>query len=716
VKNNKQKNRPTTSAPAPGWTLLARLTLLMLAGILLASCSTDIAAIDRMAIERLELDSGDGRGFQPYDGGQLPPSPAGHIVSYRFRIEFSLPQDGSLRQPTLVVGPNYYPYRLSLNGQTLSHYGYAEDRNRTRRYASSLSAIDPALLQRRNVIEVEAWISGERTPLMVLAISDAQPAAAYVFWRNFFMTQLSTGIMTVSFLLLIYFLFMYAIGQGKNLQFLWFALFCGGFMMANFNIALNHLSLSDTLLTKLSRIGFFGGMAVMSFYVMEATDLLRRFRPLKFAMAAVAALASILVLAQPDFNATNNMFHVVMNFAITPHLIFCVVLIVISIFKAGLKKNLYLVLGFSVVLLTSFYDMGYENKNLIPYIWTVAYGFIWLVLCIFFELASRQEAIFKTTLLQTEAISDKNAILQTVFKHLGIESGILTRAAEEIAVSAREVSVTGNQQAAAVREIVATMENASELLTHISGQSSQVAKASDDSAARATDGAANVRTALKKLEAVIARIAESINMINSFNDELGSITEIVKFIEGIATQIRIIAFNASLEAVAAGDAGRNFRIVADEVKRLADSTMSSVKNIRARVNSLIASSGKVVNVARDGYSALEQSWDIASNMGESFSGIVESTETSAAATLEINTSLQEESQAFRQILQALKEISGGVNSFVDSANYTSETSKQLNDIAEKLHSLISQYSDTDAPPPEKIGGPAANSTDGQAAG
>jgi methyl-accepting chemotaxis protein len=120
--------------------------------------------------------------------------------------------------------------------------------------------------------------------------------------------------------------------------------------------------------------------------------------------------------------------------------------------------------------------------------------------------------------------------------------------------------------------------------------------------------------------------------------------------------------------------------------------MASVKSIREKVNSLIASSGNVVRVARDGYVSLEQSWDLASGVGGSFSGIAGAAESSAKATAEIDAAINEENGGFAQIVQTLKEISAGVNSFVDSATYTSDTTRKINEIADQLHQLIVQYS------------------------
>lgn len=662
--------------------------------LLSTACTTRLADINRGSFESMTLDADDGRGPQPYEGGELPKSPDRKLKTYRFSIDLDLSGRSSPLSPALVVGPSAFPYELSLNGRLIHRYGEHGDQDRTRMYSSSLIHLPAEALLERNLIEVKAWIGAERSPLMDLGLVDSREGSSYVFWRNFFMSEMVAAGFAIGILLFIYFLFMFLLNMNKSddRRFLWFALLCGSFSLAYVNVVFNHMAASDTFLTKMGRTGFFISGTMLSFYVMEVTGILARKRWLKRTLLGAIVAGSLWVLVQRGYNATNDAFHLAMQFIITPNLLLSVVLVVIAMIRKGFRPYAILSLGIAGIVAASLYDMAFESRNFIPYAWTLAYGYEWLVVCIFLELAVKQERVSRTALAQAEDLNRKNSILKSVFLHLRAGSDSLAVSTEELAVSTCDISSTGNEQAVAVREIVSTMEDSSQLLNGISQKSSLVHQESRETARKAEEGVASVKTALSKLEAVIGRISESISLITDFNEHLGSITEVVKLIEGIATHIRIIAFNASLEAVAAGDAGRNFRIVAEEVKRLSDSTMASVKSIREKVNSLITMSGNVAEVAQAGYVSLEQSWDIASGMGDSFSEIAEASESSARATADIDTSLKEEANAFDQILLTLKEISSGVNNFVDSAARTSETTRRLNDIAEKLHGIIVQYS------------------------
>lgn len=660
--------------------------------VLTTACGPPLAELDRVTFDTRTLDMSDGSGPQPYDGGRLPKDPGVGPTTWRFTLTFAPPSRGFATVPVLVIGPSSWPYRLSLNGRILRTYGSKNDTDHARAFTSTAIELPEGSLLAMNTLVVDAFLgSSVRSPLPDLHIADTPESASYVFWRNAFMSQFVAGGFTIALVLLAYFLFIFTLSGFRDWRFLWFALFCGFFALSSVNIVFNHLASSDTLLTKASRLGFLASVTMLSFYVMEATAILSDRRWVKALALCAATAGTAWIFLQRGFYATNEAFHVLINFIITPNLLFCLVLIVLAILKRGIAPFAILGAGFVGVVITSLYDMGFETSGVMPYAWTLSYGYVWLVLCIFLELAWRQELSARQELRQAADLGEKNAILGRVFGQLSSDSDSLARSSEELAVSTKAIGRTGSQQAVAVREIVATMEEAKSLLARISERSSLVHKDSRATALKAGEGATGAAEALEKLEAVIAKSSESISLIADFNEHLGSIKDIVKLIEGIASQIRIIAFNASLEAVAAGEAGRNFGIVAEEVKRLSDSTMSSIKNIRLKVSSLISMSDNVVKVSRDGYVSLEKSWDIASGMGESFAGIAKAAESSAEATADIDLSLREEAEAFEQIVQTLREISAGINNFVDAASHTSETTARLGDITERLHALIASH-------------------------
>ena len=210
------------------------------------------------------------------------------------------------------------------------------------------------------------------------------------------MSQLVAGGFVIGVLLLVYFLAMFLLGKGEDRRFLWFALLCGFFSMAYVNIVFNHQAASDTILTKIGRVGFFACVTMFSFYVMETTAILAQKRWIKATALAAAVAASGWVLVQRSFNATNDAFHIATQLVITPNLAFSLALIAAAVIKKGIRSYAILCIGFAGAIAASVYDMSYDSRDLIPYAWTLVYGYEWLVVCVFLELAINQERVSRT--------------------------------------------------------------------------------------------------------------------------------------------------------------------------------------------------------------------------------------------------------------------------------------------------------------------------------
>jgi methyl-accepting chemotaxis protein len=260
-----------------------------------------------------------------------------------------------------------------------------------------------------------------------------------------------------------------------------------------------------------------------------------------------------------------------------------------------------------------------------------------------------------------------------------------------LSASAQEITATSNQQAAAVKEIVTTMEDIGQLVHDMSQRLSHVSALSQETSGKASDGVSSIGRALDMFGQVKQTTVTTIDRVSSLNDQLGAVTEIVRIIENIANQIRIIAFNASLEATAAGEAGRNFQIVADEVKRLADNTMASAKDIRAKVGQILASARQVVDVSRQSSEVIEEGWDLVAQLPQVFEGIHVSAQESAGETGSANQSARQQVESFEQVLATLKEISQGVENFAVSTRQTASTSNALKETAEQLTQMIVRY-------------------------
>ena len=280
---------------------------------------------------------------------------------------------------------------------------------------------------------------------------------------------------------------------------------------------------------------------------------------------------------------------------------------------------------------------------------------------------------------------------QNLLKSMKHDVKILNNSIQDLTTSSQEISTTSNEQAAAVKEIVSTMEDSDSLAKSIEKKIEEVTKIALETKSTVDKGVGTVDLNRTKMGEIKQSNSETINGIRSLGEKIDAIWEIVNIINSIADQTKIIAFNAELEASAAGDAGKNFQIVASEIRRLADSTVSSTSEIKTKINEIQHSSDNLIIASEDGTEKIEEGAALTKELFTTFQEILETSEISAQSADDIYTSTKQQVSAFEQILQTLKQISEGINNFATSTKSTTEISHNLKTMSDTMQSSLSMY-------------------------
>lgn len=270
-------------------------------------------------------------------------------------------------------------------------------------------------------------------------------------------------------------------------------------------------------------------------------------------------------------------------------------------------------------------------------------------------------------------------------------SEVLLTSVQNLSSSAQEISATANQQAASVKEIVTTMEDSDKLAKSVASRINEVASISNHTKEAVANGFSLIQKSLDKMSEIKSANAERISGVQSLGERIESIWEIVNIINGIADQTKIIAFNAELEASTAGDAGKNFKIVASEIRRLADGTVASTSQIKAKINEIQKSSDHLILSSEEVTGKILEGWDLSHDLRKVFEDILSSSEISAKSADHIVTSVNWQVSTFEQILLTLKQISEGIDNFVASTRSMTESSAGLQETADGLNDLVSGY-------------------------
>ncbi|MBP3773407.1 MAG: hypothetical protein J6I53_12110 [Treponema sp.] len=256
---------------------------------------------------------------------------------------------------------------------------------------------------------------------------------------------------------------------------------------------------------------------------------------------------------------------------------------------------------------------------------------------------------------------------------------------QNLAVSSKENAATSQDQSASVKEIVATMEDNTALSENISQKINGVTQVASKTNEDVAEGVAYLEENVNRLKEIASANQDTIDGIKSLGDRIENIWDIVTLINSVADQAKIIAFNAELEASSAGEAGRNFHIVATEIRRLADGIIDGTKEIKSKITEIQQSSDSLILLSESGTEKIQKGVQTASALSERFTSIKNASEITAESSQEITTIIQQQAIASEQILITLKQIANGTESFSAATENISAASQQLKSIMEDLN-------------------------------
>ena len=255
---------------------------------------------------------------------------------------------------------------------------------------------------------------------------------------------------------------------------------------------------------------------------------------------------------------------------------------------------------------------------------------------------------------------------------------------QSLAVLSKENAETAQNQNVAVKEVVATMEDNTALSEDISKKIKDVASVASKTSNDVAKGVSYLDENVRHLHEIAAANNATIEGIKSLGDKIENIWDIVSLINSVADQAKIIAFNAELEASTAGEAGKNFHIVASEIRRLADGIIDGTKEIKDSISEIQQSSDTLILTSESGTEKIKTGVENAKNLGERFSSIKNASEITADSAVDITTIIQQQVHASEQILTTLRQIAGGVEKFTQATGSISSASENVKRISEEL--------------------------------
>lgn len=276
--------------------------------------------------------------------------------------------------------------------------------------------------------------------------------------------------------------------------------------------------------------------------------------------------------------------------------------------------------------------------------------------------------------------------------------GMLADSSSQVSDSAAEMQDSAVQMADGAERVAiqaTTVATASEEMSATSGDIAQNCQMAAESAQRANQAALHGASVVEKSIEVMQRIAERVQSSATTVDTLGKrsdeIGAIVGTIEDIADQTNLLALNAAIEAARAGEQGRGFAVVADEVRALAERTTRATREIGQMIKAIQQETKSAVAAMEEGVSEVEQGTQEAARSGEALRRIQDEINDVNMQVQQIATAAEEQTATTSEISSNIHQITDVAQSSVEGARKTSNAAQHLTRLADELQRLVSQF-------------------------
>ncbi|WP_373369419.1 methyl-accepting chemotaxis protein [Pseudomonas chlororaphis] len=275
----------------------------------------------------------------------------------------------------------------------------------------------------------------------------------------------------------------------------------------------------------------------------------------------------------------------------------------------------------------------------------------------------------------------------------GIRDGVtqIASAAEELSAVTEETSAGVNSQkvetdqvATAMHEMTATVQE----VARNAEKASQAAAAADGEAREGDKVVAEAIAQIERLASEVVRSTDAMSVLQQESQKIGSVMDVIK---AVAEQTNLLALNAAIEAARAGEAGRGFAVVADEVRALAQRTQKSTEEIEGLVAGLQNGTQQVANVMNNSRSLTDSSVDLTRKAGASLENITRTVSNIQSMNQQIAAAAEQQSAVAEEISRSIINVRDVSEQTAAASDETAASSVELARLGNQLQMMVSHF-------------------------
>ena len=260
---------------------------------------------------------------------------------------------------------------------------------------------------------------------------------------------------------------------------------------------------------------------------------------------------------------------------------------------------------------------------------------------------------------------------------------------ELMAISVQQASGSA-EQAAAVQQATTTSEEIAATARQVSDNAGRVEALAGNATASSTDGQEAVSAAvdgMSLLKDQVQSIAEAMLELGENSQKIGGIIDII---DEISDQTNLLSLNAAIEAAGAGEAGKRFSVVANEVRRLADRTADATNQVKALIVQIQQATNSTIMLTEEGSKGVDAASSLVANISEALEKITDAVAETTSAASEIKLMTQQQTTASEQMTETIVEVRDVAVQVATSSQETTQSIAELTSLAERLQNLVEE--------------------------